>query len=91
MRYFESIYDKEIFDGIEFDLYGSYTDLRKLNIKGNICFFSKNRGAVRFTHKCGGFIFPYKKDRIMCKGCKKVFNISSKTLIFLTKMYLFGK
>lgn len=33
----------------------------------------------------------YYEDKVQCKGCKKIFDISPKHLIFLAKMTLFGK
>lgn len=79
----------KLFDGITFDVYENFT-LEHISESNNVCFFSKNRGAVALYH-CGEYIIKYKKDKIKCKVCEKVWNISPKHLKFMAKMALFGK
>lgn len=68
-----------------------FTDAYIHEIDGNNLYhFINKEDIIVFKHsECGGYIQTY-KDKVKCKRCDKVYNISPKKLVFIVKMTLFS-
>lgn len=55
---------------------------------------NKHESVINLVHNCNkqgiGFIYVH-KNRVRCKLCKKIWNISPERLIFMSKIARFGK